>query len=176
VRVYIGQNEGKAVYRCAEVVELKEYHKSYRVGNIYAKHSLVLRIGASERTMRMDIISNGSITQREYDRWVIESTKQKAAHKTPAEVSMKQKEIQEAKEYILTDVMLKVMIKVEKRNGNGPKEERVKTIEHQNSKSITRENAIINIKRSSYDRKRSSGSRKNTRRIETIRFTSCRRA
>jgi len=67
-RINIGTRDNRPVYRVAQLVSLTDYHRTYHVGNEYTKKALVLRIGKSKRTYRIEYVSNSPFDEKEYNR------------------------------------------------------------------------------------------------------------
>jgi len=67
-RINIGTRDNRPVYRVAQLVSLTDYHRTYHVGNEYTKKAVVLRIGNSKRTYRIEYVSNSPFDEKEYNR------------------------------------------------------------------------------------------------------------
>lgn len=58
------------VYRVVEVREIVTYHRQYKINDITTNKAALLRYGKQERVFRLDVISNSSITENEFSRWM----------------------------------------------------------------------------------------------------------
>lgn len=58
VRIGIGMNHGRSVYRIAEIVDVCETGKVYQLGHTRTNKGLRLRHGAQERVFRLEFVSN----------------------------------------------------------------------------------------------------------------------
>lgn len=58
VRIGIGMNNGRSVYRIAEVIDVCETGKVYQLGPTRTNKGLRLRHGAQERVFRLEFVSN----------------------------------------------------------------------------------------------------------------------
>lgn len=66
VRIGIGQNHGRSVYRIAEIVDVCETGKVYQLGPTRTNKGLRLRHGAQERVFRLEFVSN-QVTLKFYE-------------------------------------------------------------------------------------------------------------
>ncbi|RKP06705.1 hypothetical protein THASP1DRAFT_4002, partial [Thamnocephalis sphaerospora] len=70
-RIGIGQGpDGQMVYRICCVQGVEEYPRPYQFGNTTTNLALRCSHGKAIKLFRMDIVSNGAFTQREYDRYM----------------------------------------------------------------------------------------------------------
>ncbi|CAH1791151.1 unnamed protein product [Owenia fusiformis] len=69
VRIGIGNHDGKAVYRCAEIIEVCETGKVYQLGTTRTNKGLRLRYANSERVYRLEFVSNSDFTENEFFKW-----------------------------------------------------------------------------------------------------------
>ncbi|XP_061395836.1 RNA polymerase-associated protein Rtf1 [Musca vetustissima] len=69
VRISIGNNGQKAVYRVAEIVGVVETAKIYNLGKTRTNKGLRLKHGAQERVFRLEFISNQEFTESEFTKW-----------------------------------------------------------------------------------------------------------
>uniref|UniRef100_U5EYH6 Putative rtf1 n=1 Tax=Corethrella appendiculata TaxID=1370023 RepID=U5EYH6_9DIPT len=70
VRISIGNNNGRPVYRVAEIVGVVETAKIYQLGKGRTNKGLKLKHGNMERVFRLEFISNQEFTQTEFDKWL----------------------------------------------------------------------------------------------------------
>jgi RNA polymerase-associated protein RTF1 len=66
MRLAISDNK----YRLVEVKKLVKYHRNYKINDLTTNKAALLKYGKSEKTFRMDVISNSPFTQTEFDRWM----------------------------------------------------------------------------------------------------------
>lgn len=69
VRIGIGNNNGKPVYRVAEISGVCETGKIYQLGSTRTNKGLKLRHGAQERVFRLEFVSNSEFTESEFFKW-----------------------------------------------------------------------------------------------------------
>ncbi|KAK7505509.1 hypothetical protein BaRGS_00003254 [Batillaria attramentaria] len=69
VRIGIGNHEGRAVYRVAEIIGVVETAKIYQLGTTRTNKGLRLRHGAAERVYRLEFVSNQDFTDSEFQKW-----------------------------------------------------------------------------------------------------------
>ncbi|XP_068146291.1 RNA polymerase-associated protein Rtf1 [Drosophila tropicalis] len=69
VRISIGNNDQKAVYRVAEIVGVVETGKIYTLGSTRTNRGLRLKHGTQERVFRLEFISNQEFTESEFKKW-----------------------------------------------------------------------------------------------------------
>nr|CAD7606649.1 unnamed protein product [Timema genevievae] len=69
VRIGIGNNNGKPVYRVCEIAGVCETGKIYQLGSTRTNKGLKLRHGAQERVFRLEFISNQDFTESEFFKW-----------------------------------------------------------------------------------------------------------
>lgn len=69
VRISIGNNGQKPVYRVAEIVGIVETAKIYHLGKSRTNKGLRLKHGSQERVFRLEFISNQEFTESEFVKW-----------------------------------------------------------------------------------------------------------
>ncbi|KAI4496008.1 hypothetical protein M0802_008223 [Mischocyttarus mexicanus] len=99
VRIGIGNNNGKAVYRVAEISGVCETGKIYQLGGTRTNKGLKLRHGAQERVFRLEFVSNQEFTESEFSKWKDTCALQGISMPTFDEVEQKLKDIKEALVY-----------------------------------------------------------------------------
>ncbi|GLG94680.1 RNA polymerase-associated protein Rtf1 [Gryllus bimaculatus] len=99
VRIGIGNNNGKPVYRVCEVAGVCETGKIYQLGSTRTNKGLRLRHGAHERVFRLEFISNQEFTDSEFLKWRETCALQGISMPTMEELDNKLKEIKEAMIY-----------------------------------------------------------------------------
>ncbi|XP_029671348.1 RNA polymerase-associated protein Rtf1 [Formica exsecta] len=96
VRIGIGNNNGKPVYRVAEISGVCETGKIYQLGGTRTNKGLKLRHGAQERVFRLEFVSNQEFTDSEFFKWKETCALQGISVPTFDEVEQKLKDINEA--------------------------------------------------------------------------------
>ena len=99
VRIGIGNNNGKPVYRVAEVSGVCETGKIYQLGGTRTNKGLKLRHGAQERVFRLEFVSNQEFTDSEFFKWKETCALQDISMPTFEELDQKLKDIKEAMVY-----------------------------------------------------------------------------
>lgn len=99
VRIGIGNNNGKPVYRVAEISGVCETGKIYQLGGTRTNKGLKLRHGAQERVFRLEFVSNQEFTDSEFFKWKETCALQGISTPTFDEVEQKLKDIKEALVY-----------------------------------------------------------------------------
>lgn len=99
VRIGIGNNNGKPVYRVAEISGVCETGKIYQLGGTRTNKGLKLRHGAQERVFRLEFVSNQEFTESEFFKWKETCALQGISMPTFDEVEQKLKDIKEALVY-----------------------------------------------------------------------------
>ncbi|XP_071795866.1 RNA polymerase-associated protein RTF1 homolog [Asterias amurensis] len=69
VRIGIGANGGRSVYRVAEITECVETAKVYQLGGNRTNKGLRLRYATQERVFRLEFVSNQDFTDTEFSKW-----------------------------------------------------------------------------------------------------------
>eukprot|EP01104_Vermistella_antarctica_P020016 TRINITY_DN827_c0_g2_i3.p1 TRINITY_DN827_c0_g2~~TRINITY_DN827_c0_g2_i3.p1 ORF type:complete len:357 (-),score=122.35 TRINITY_DN827_c0_g2_i3:245-1315(-) len=99
VRIGIGVNDNRRVYRVAEIVEVREGHKKYVLGKKETNKLLTVQHGSSTKNFRMEFVSNESFTESEFGKWMQVQTEQRAHVPTPREIDQLLKRIRDAESY-----------------------------------------------------------------------------
>ncbi|XP_013391720.1 RNA polymerase-associated protein RTF1 homolog isoform X2 [Lingula anatina] len=120
VRVGIGNHDGRAVYRVAEIIEAVETAKIYALGTTRTNKGLKLRHGEAERVYRLEFISNQEWTDTEFFKW--KETMMLAGLQLPTvdEVNRKSKEIREALNYNLKEDDIEEIVQEKQRFRKNP--------------------------------------------------------
>ncbi|VDM19927.1 unnamed protein product [Hydatigera taeniaeformis] len=69
VRIHIGQCRNAAVYRCGEIVDVKEMAKPYDLGKTRTNKGIVIRLGKDQHTFRLMFVSNSEFLAAEFESW-----------------------------------------------------------------------------------------------------------
>ena len=99
VRIGIGNHEGRAVYRVAEIIDVVETAKVYQLGTTRTNKGLKLRHGHSERVYRLEFVSNQDFTDSEFFKWKEAMLLGGLTLPTVDEIDKKVKDIAEALNY-----------------------------------------------------------------------------
>lgn len=103
VRISIGNNNSKAVYRVAEIMGVVETAKIYSLGKNRTNKGLRLRHGSQERVFRLEFISNQDFSDTEYTKWKEVCSTANIEPPTLDLIDRKLKEIKEAIVYEFKD-------------------------------------------------------------------------
>ncbi|KAI9592741.1 hypothetical protein BDF19DRAFT_203020 [Syncephalis fuscata] len=113
IRASIGPGpDGNMVYRICRVEKLDSQSRSYMVGAITTNLVLNCSHGKANKVFKMDTISNGPCTQREYDRYMGTLKHEQLKPITLSDVERKQKDLEFARNYVLNDQEVEEMVKV----------------------------------------------------------------
>ncbi|XP_071488926.1 RNA polymerase-associated protein RTF1 homolog [Diadema antillarum] len=69
VRIGIGHNAGRPVYRVAEIIDVVETAKIYAIGGTRTNKGFKLRYAAQERVFRLEFVSNQDFSDTEFQKW-----------------------------------------------------------------------------------------------------------
>lgn len=111
VRIGIGNNNGRPVYRVAEISGVCETAKIYQLGNTKTNKGLKLRHGAQERVFRLEFVSNQEFTESEFFKWKETCALQGISMPTSEEVDQKLKDIKEAMVYEFKEEDIEKIVK-----------------------------------------------------------------
>jgi len=111
VRVGIGSNDSKPVYRVAQIVEVKENPaKKYNLGKKVTNKFLYLRHGIQQKLFSMENVSNKAPTENEFSRWKNEMEKNRLDLITLGQAKEKENLLIHAQDYIITDEDINKMV------------------------------------------------------------------
>uniref|UniRef100_K1R2H8 RNA polymerase-associated protein RTF1-like protein n=1 Tax=Magallana gigas TaxID=29159 RepID=K1R2H8_MAGGI len=99
VRIGIGNHEGRAVYRIAEIIDTVETAKIYQLGTTRTNKGLKLKHGHSERVYRLEFVSNQDFTDSEFFKWREAMTLGDLSLPTVQDIDKKARSIQDALNY-----------------------------------------------------------------------------
>lgn len=120
VRIGIGNNNGKPVYRVAEISGVCETGKIYQLGGTRTNKGLKLRHGAQERVFRLEFVSNQEFTESEFFKWKETCALQGISMPTFEEVEQKLKDIKEALVYEFKEEDIEKMVREKERFKQNP--------------------------------------------------------
>ncbi|XP_012277263.1 RNA polymerase-associated protein Rtf1 [Orussus abietinus] len=120
VRIGIGNNNGKPVYRVAEVSGVCETGKIYQLGGTRTNKGLKLRHGAQERVFRLEFVSNQEFTESEFFKWKETCALQGISMPTFEELEQKLKDIREAVVYEFKEEDIEKIVREKERFKQNP--------------------------------------------------------
>ncbi|KXJ77757.1 hypothetical protein RP20_CCG006686 [Aedes albopictus] len=115
VRINIGNNNGRPVYRVAEIVGVVETAKIYQFGKCRTNKGFRLKHGSQERVFRLEFISNQDFTDSEYQKWLTVCEATGTALPYVDSIEKKQREIKEAIQYEFKDADIDKLIEEKNR-------------------------------------------------------------
>ncbi len=120
VRIGIGQNQGRSVYRCCEITDVVETAKVYQLGKVRTNVGLKLKFGKQERVFRLEFISNTPFVASEFERWKDTVEKDNISVPTKDFVASKADEIKKALHYEYTSADVDAIIQRKERFNKNP--------------------------------------------------------
>ncbi|KAF9955902.1 RNA polymerase-associated protein rtf1 [Mortierella alpina] len=117
-RLSIGEGSRRA-YRITEIVAVNKQSKIYAVGNTMTNLTLTLKHGGAEKTFTMDYLSNSPFTDDEFRRYEIQQRNDKVDIVTLDHVENKRKDLEQAKEYVLSAKEVEAIIELKKEMKQG---------------------------------------------------------
>lgn len=120
VRIGIGNNNGKPVYRVAEISGVCETGKIYQLGGTRTNKGLKLRHGAQERVFRLEFVSNQEFTETEFFKWKETCALQGISLPTFDEIDHKLKDIKEALFYEFKEEDIEKIVREKERFKQNP--------------------------------------------------------
>ncbi|XP_030374033.1 RNA polymerase-associated protein Rtf1 [Scaptodrosophila lebanonensis] len=120
VRISIGNNGQKPVYRVAEIVGVVETGKIYTLGTTRTNRGLRLKHGTQERVFRLEFISNQEFTENEFNKWFEVCQQQKVPMPTVDLIDIKQNDIKKALNYEFKDEDVDKIVEEKNRFRNRP--------------------------------------------------------
>ncbi|KAI1294995.1 RNA polymerase-associated protein rtf1 [Mortierella claussenii] len=120
VRLLLGPDSNRQpVYRITEIVGVGKQSKIYPVGKTMTNLTLTLKHGKAEKVFTMDIISNSNFTEDEFRRFENVLKAEKSNMATMDHVENKRRDIEHAKEYVLTAAEVEEIIELKKQMKQG---------------------------------------------------------
>lgn len=120
VRIGIGQNNGKSVYRVAEITDVVETAKVYQLGTTRTNKGIKLRHGNAERVYRLEFVSNQDFTDSEFEKWRTTLMLGGLQLPTTDEIQRKLDEIKDAFSYQFKDEDIETIISEKQRFKKNP--------------------------------------------------------
>ncbi|KZV95994.1 plus-3-domain-containing protein [Exidia glandulosa HHB12029] len=110
VRIVVGEDQGKNVYRICEVLKLGEPVKPYTLEGKTARETIECRHGTAVRSFSLDRVSNTHFTDREFDRLVKTHQHDKVRFPTRQDIIRKAEELEKLKYHTLNDADIDAML------------------------------------------------------------------
>ncbi|XP_050410595.1 RNA polymerase-associated protein RTF1 homolog [Patella vulgata] len=120
VRIGIGNHEGRAIYRVAEILDVVETAKIYQLGSTRTNKGLKLRHGAAERVYRLEFVSNQDFTDTEFQKWKEAVMLCGAQLPTVEEIDKKLSDMKTALNFQFKDEDIKTMVAEKQRFRKNP--------------------------------------------------------
>eukprot|EP00111_Clytia_hemisphaerica_P018376 TCONS_00054334-protein len=111
VRIGIGNHEGRAVYRVAEIIDVVETPKIYTLGKTRTNKGVKIRHGMQERTFRMEYVSNQGFTDSEFQKWKEEMSMRELPLPNMKMIKSKKAEIESSKTYTYKEDDIEAIVK-----------------------------------------------------------------
>ncbi|KAF9907244.1 RNA polymerase-associated protein rtf1 [Lobosporangium transversale] len=120
VRLLLGPDSNRQpVYRITEIVGVGKQSKIYPVGKTMTNLTLTLKHGKAEKAFTMDIISNSNFTEDEFRRYESVLKAEKVDMATMDHVENKRRDIEHAKDYVLTAKEVEEILELKKQMKQG---------------------------------------------------------
>lgn len=137
VRIMIGQYEGKPVYRLCRIEEVRESaNKFYPLGTKKTNKYLFVSHATNKKQFSMDQVSNHSITQTEFTKWLMEMERNEIPIPTKSEVKEVSQKLSERNKFIYTEEIVSKMV---------PKGNDRLTLSSKKSYLLTQKKELINL-------------------------------
>lgn len=120
VRISIGNNGAKPVYRVAEVVGVVETAKIYQLGSTKTNRGLRLKHGTQERVFRLEFISNQEFTESEFIKWREICATQNVLMPTLEMMETKARDVKDAFNYVFKEEDVDKLVEEKSRFRNRP--------------------------------------------------------
>ncbi|XP_055917384.1 RNA polymerase-associated protein Rtf1 [Eupeodes corollae] len=120
VRISIGNNGAKPVYRVAEVVGVVETAKIYQLGTTKTNRGLKLKHGTQERVFRLEFISNQEFTDSEFGKWREICSTQNVQMPTLEMMEKKARDVKDAFNYVFKEEDVDKLVEEKSRFRNRP--------------------------------------------------------
>ncbi|EDV55591.1 RNA polymerase-associated protein Rtf1 [Drosophila erecta] len=120
VRISIGNNGQKPVYRVAEIVGVVETGKIYSLGTTRTNRGLRLKHGTQERVFRLEFISNQEFTENEFNKWNEVCQQSHVQMPSIDLIAIKQNDIKKALNYEFKDEDVDKIVEEKNRFRNRP--------------------------------------------------------
>ncbi|GMT11246.1 hypothetical protein PFISCL1PPCAC_2543 [Pristionchus fissidentatus] len=118
---YVKIEVGKNNYKIAQITDVVETAKVYKVENTLTNRGLKLRMGTVDQVYRLEYISNKEFTQQDFQGWLDSMKHHNRSIPTMAEIQKKQKDIANAINHEYSNSEVDAMIKEKARFKPTPK-------------------------------------------------------
>lgn len=115
IRIMIGPNKGRPVYRVGEVMDVCETGKVYQLGNTRTNKGVKLRHGTQERVFRLEYASNQEFSDSEFVKWRETCQTQGISLPTVDQLENKIRDIKEAASYEFKEEDVEKIVKEKER-------------------------------------------------------------
>lgn len=142
LRLSIGFKGSEQVYRLVEIRKIVKYHRVYKINDVSTNKAAVLKYGRSEKTFRLDVVSNAPFTQGEFARWLETMREEHQAIPTRRSVQAKHQALTELQSRPISDETISAMIAAKRELGAAPRSlvaERTMLL-HQREEALSRGN------------------------------------
>lgn len=115
VRIMIGPNKGRPVYRVGEIMDVCETGKVYQLGNTRTNKGVKLRHGTQERVFRLEYASNQEFSDGEFVKWRETCQTQGIQLPSVEQLETKMRDIKEAASYEFKEEDVEKIVKEKER-------------------------------------------------------------
>ncbi len=120
IKLCVGNWKGQPVYRLSQVEGVSKYKRMYKLGNAYTDKTLQLRFGCNVKQFRMDLVSNHTVSQREFDKWLAECIKGHVEVPGPRAIERKKEQVIQLTRFRkYTPEEVQSMVKQSQKNARG---------------------------------------------------------
>ncbi len=120
IKICVGNWEGKPVYRLSQVEGVSKYKRMYKLGNTYTDKALQLKFGCNVKQFRMDLVSNNTVSQREFDKWLTACIKGHVEVPGPKAIERKKEQVIQLTRFRkYTPEEVQSMVKQSQKNARG---------------------------------------------------------
>lgn len=140
VRIGIGTNDGRPVYRVAEVIDVVETAKVYQLGSTRTNKGLRLKHGLQDRVFRLEFVSNSEFSDSEFFKWKETLSIENIPLPTLDDIERKLKDIQVAVNYQYKEADVENIVKEKERFKKNPHNYAMKKTELLKKKEVAEQN------------------------------------
>lgn len=143
VRVGIGSNNGRPVYRVAEITGVVETGKVYQLGNTRTNKGLKVNHGRQERIFRLEFVSNQDFLDNEFFKWKEALLLEGLSLPTVEDINRKIRDIQDAMNYQYKDDDIETIIKEKEKFKRTPHNYAVRKTQLLKQKELAEQNGNL---------------------------------
>ncbi|KAI8915602.1 hypothetical protein EDD86DRAFT_196423, partial [Gorgonomyces haynaldii] len=114
VRLSVGKSGDQRIYRLCQIVEVVEYHRTYRFGGTVTNKALSVSHGKAKKVFLMDIVSKSPITEQEWQRYEKTVKAEKEQMITIEQVKRRRKVLEQERERVATHEEIEERIKIKR--------------------------------------------------------------